>query len=372
MKKNCWLIFGAMLSTSVLAQPSNPPPSELIQTPAPQTAVPITAVVTNIAAPAPAKKKAAAPAKAVAKAPKKGGAVAAPITTPLVPGPATVDAENVNLRGQAGLKGEVVGHVTKGELVTVLEEVVLNNSEPTEPSAWAKILLPTNTPVWVSAAYIDATSMTVKATRLRLRSGAGENYSILGELKKGDAVKEVSAKNGWLEIETPTNACAFLAAQYLKQEPVGTVTPVEVATTTPPEETAVVENPTLAAPPTETTPEFSSLGAPPVDLSTNVESSVLETNVPAEEPPLKRIVDREGIVRGTISIQAPTRYELFSPETGRTMDYLFTTSVALDLGRWKGMRILVTGEEGLDERWPNTPVLTVQKIHTVGAGAEAP
>jgi hypothetical protein len=26
------------------------------------------------------------------------------------------------------------------------------------------------------------------------------------------------------------------------------------------------------------------------------------------------------------------------------------------------MRIVVTGEEGLDERWRNTPVLTIQKI----------
>jgi uncharacterized protein YgiM (DUF1202 family) len=367
MKKNCWLIFGAMLSTSVLAQPSNPPPSELIATPAP-----VAAAVTN-AAPVAPKKKAAAPAKTAAKAPKK--AAAAPqITTPLVPGPATVDAENVNLRGQAGLKGEVVGHVTKGEQVTVLEEVLLKDSAPTEPSAWAKIMLPTNCPVWVSGAFIDAASMTVKATRLRLRSGAGENYSILGELKKGDAVKEVGAKNGWLEIETPTNAYAFLASQYLKQEPAGTI-PVEVATATPPTETAVVENATLAGPPTETTsapPTESSMSIPPVELSTNVGVSVVETNVPAEEPPPKRIVDREGIVRGTISIQAPTRYELFSPETGRTMDYLYTSSAALDLGRWKGMRILVTGEEGLDERWPNTPVLTVQKIHTVGAGAEAP
>jgi len=29
------------------------------------------------------------------------------------------------------------------------------------------------------------------------------------------------------------------------------------------------------------------------------------------------------------------------------------------------MTVLVSGEEELDERWPNTPVLTIQRIQTV-------
>jgi hypothetical protein len=84
-----------------------------------------------------------------------------------------------------------------------------------------------------------------------------------------------------------------------------------------------------------------------------------------EEPPPKRIVQREGWVRGTFSIQAPTPFELVSPDTGRTINYLYTTSAQLDLRRYKGMRIIVSGEEGLDERWLNTPVITIQSIHVV-------
>jgi hypothetical protein len=30
-----------------------------------------------------------------------------------------------------------------------------------------------------------------------------------------------------------------------------------------------------------------------------------------------------------------------------------------------GKRVIVTGEEELDERWPNTPVITVDTIKTV-------
>jgi hypothetical protein len=84
-----------------------------------------------------------------------------------------------------------------------------------------------------------------------------------------------------------------------------------------------------------------------------------------DEPPPPRIVQHEGIVRGMTSIQAPSKFVLISPEDGRNIDYLFTSSKELDLRRYKGMRIIVTGEEGLDERWPNMPVLTIQKIQVV-------
>ena len=84
-----------------------------------------------------------------------------------------------------------------------------------------------------------------------------------------------------------------------------------------------------------------------------------------EEPPPPRIVQREGIVRGMTSIQAPSGFVLISPENGRNIDYLYTTSQELDLRRYKGLRIIVTGEESLDERWGNTPVLTIQRIQVV-------
>ena len=90
------------------------------------------------------------------------------------------------------------------------------------------------------------------------------------------------------------------------------------------------------------------------------------TAEPAPEEPLpKRIVQHEGIVRNTWSIQAPTPYALVSPDTGETINYLYTTSTNLNLKRYKGLKIIVTGEEGLDARWRNTPVITIQKIHVV-------
>ena len=88
----------------------------------------------------------------------------------LAPGAAEV-AANVNARGQAGLKGEVVSHLKKGETVTVLEQINLDKHKANEPAQWAKIALPSSTHVWVNSKFIDA-NKTVTARKLNMRGGS--------------------------------------------------------------------------------------------------------------------------------------------------------------------------------------------------------
>ncbi len=351
---NCWLFFGLMLSASLVAQEAtNAPSAPPVENPAPA------ATSTNAPAAKSTKKKSSAKKKKSAVAKHKNPAAELK-TVPLVPGPAVVDANNVNVRGQAKLKSEVVTRLTKGHPVTVIEEITRNNSAPDEPSAWAKIVLPPNAHVWVNSSFIDSAAKTVVPKRLNFRAGPGENYSVLGRLQHGDVVSLIGTKGDWTEIEAPTNAFAFVAAQYLRQE-------VTAATPTVPEPapTTVAESPGIAAAPVETPATNSPAETP----TTNEVSQAESTNAPAvaaaEEPPPKRIVQREGIVRGTFSVQAPTHFELISPANGRTIDFLFTSSPNLDLRRYKGLKIVVTGEEALDERWGNTPVITIQKIQVL-------
>jgi len=361
-------MIGAMLSTSLLAQPAtNPAPASapVIETPAPAPAA------TNAPAAPEAKKKNAPKKKAGAK-PIKKTPPAELATVPLVAGPAVVEASHVNVRGQAKLKSEVVARLEKGQTVTVVEEIVHNNSGADEPSAWAKILLPPGAHVWVNTAYIDATNQTVLAKRLNLRSGPGENYSILGRLEHGEPVKTVTTKGDWTQIDPPTNTFAFVAAQFLKQEApatlASTTTPEPVTPpAAPPTPTAVPEGPTVATTTTEVPPTPATTQPPTLTEPPAATPPVPETPAaPAvEEPPPKRIVQREGLVRGLVSIQAPTKFSLISPDNGRTIDYLYTSSPNLDLRRYKGLRIIVTGEEALDDRWGNTPVITIQKIQVV-------
>ncbi len=372
MKKNCWSLFGMLVATSVMAQTAtNPPAAPAIETPAPAAMATNTSPATTNA---PTHKKKAAPKK---KPQPKPAAAEELRTVPLVSGPATVVANHVNVRAQGKLKSEVIGRLNKGDQVTVAEEVVHNNSGANEPSAWAKILLPTNTHAYVSTSFIDPSNQTVRPKRLNVRSGPGENYTILVRLDHGAPVKPIGTKGDWTEIEAPTNAFAFVASQYLKQEAPGT-TPTPAPTEPTPTPTTVAAAPTIAPAPTETPTPAPTTTTPPTETPavtnaateipsvTNATAETTEPPTPAtEEPPPKRIVQREGMVRATFSIQAPTKFQLYSPDNGRTIDYLYTSSPNLDLRRYKGLRIVVTGEEALEERWGNVPVITIQKIQVM-------
>src|SRR5438105_4828727 len=121
MKLNSWLIL-TMFSTSLLAQQAtNPPTAPPIETPAAAPMATNAPTMTNAPSAKAAKKK-GSKKKGEAKSGKKKAPVAELKTVPLVPGVAEVLASNVNVRGQAKLKSEVLTHVQKGQKVMVLEE----------------------------------------------------------------------------------------------------------------------------------------------------------------------------------------------------------------------------------------------------------
>jgi uncharacterized protein YgiM (DUF1202 family) len=174
----------------------------------------------------------------------------------------------------------------------------------------------------------------VSAKKLNMRGGPGENYSVLGVLERGTAVNEITTKGDWMQIDPPGNSYAFVAAMYLKQE---APAPAPAPAPTPvPEPQPVMTQPTAPSEPT----------APPV-----------------------RVVSHEGVVRGVVSPVAPTKYELYDPATGVNINYLYTTSPTLDLSKYVKMRIIVTGEEGLDARWKDTPLINIQSIQVISPNA---
>jgi len=374
MKTNCWLILSAMLSTSLTAQQvTNPPPAKVAPPPAAARSRAATKAPPTKAAPT---KGAPKDAPKQAPAAKKPAAVEKPVM--LVPGPATIVTSNVNVRGQAALNSEVVTRLSKGETVMVLEQINLDKHKADEPAQWAKIAFPTNAHAWVSTAFIDATNKTVLPRRLNLRSGPGENFNVVGLLERGAPVREVVTKGNWMEIEAPANAYAFVAAEYLKQElPVIAAAAAAAAPAPAPTPAPVVEAPRIAPAPTEApTPAPAVVPAPAPAAPPTATPAAPPTMTPAPEPapavptvaegpPPVRVVSHEGVVRNTRSIQSPTKFEIFDPASGRSVDYLYTTTTNLDLSHWMGRRIIVTGEEGLDERWGNTPVITIQRIQVV-------
>lgn len=365
MKKNCCLFLATMMATVAVAQVStNAPAPNIVSPPAHHAKTAPKTKANPVAKPS---------AKPVVKTIAK---ISAPAIA-LVPGPATVDAENVNYRGQIGLKGESLGQLHKGEVVTVISAITLDKHAADEPAHWAKIGLPAGAKVWVNKQFVDATGKKVAVKKLNLRGGPGENFSVLGTIEKGAGITEISNKGEWIEVSAPADAYAFVAAHYLRQGeapvtppttptfnpgsgpvvagaigqaaqiPAGAETPVAVPTTT-----TVAESEKIVAPPTSEpvtpTPVKLAVVAPPVAVDTNL--------------PPPRIVSHEGWVRDSVSIVAPTYLELYDPVTGKAIDYLYSTTPLLSVARYNGMHIVVEGEEALDARWKDTPVLTIKKI----------
>ena len=319
-------------------------------------------------APASSEKKAESP-KASAKPATKAAAAAETKSEPaLTPGPGVAKQNNVNLRGQASINSEVVGRLQKNEAVTILEEITLKKPKQDEPARWFRIAAPTNLSVWAHSSFIDPATKTVKPNRLNLRGGPGENYSILGRLEKGAAIKELEAKNEWLKIEPPTNCFAFVAAHLVER----TVAPTIVATLPVTEQPVTNPPPVIAEVPPTTppvAPATTPVTPPPAETATPATTTPPVTTPSAvPEAPIekvKKIVSREGILKGSVSIQAPSHFELRSLDTQKTINYVFSPSPDLSLKQFKGKRIVVTGEELLDERWQNTPVIIIDSLEVV-------
>jgi len=263
---------------------------------------------------------------------------------------AVVKGDRVRVRGQATLKSEVITLLKKGETVTVLEEIAAKKPKRGEPANWARIQLPPNTPVWVYAPYIETTNNTVNIKRLNLRAGPGERFSIIGRIERGTPVKQIRTTDNWMEIEAPGNAFAFVAAEMLEKSAVPAPAPTleTVKTETPP---AVATEPVPA--PTQVVPPVTQ----PADVAPQPAPT---TAVEAVAP--KRVVSREGTVIVSRSIQAPTSYALEHRESHRTVNYLHSESEDIDLKRFAGRKVIVMGEELIDQRWVNTPIIEVESI----------
>jgi uncharacterized protein YgiM (DUF1202 family) len=335
------------------------------------------------------------PASAPETAPAKKGSSGRKRIVLNPPETATVKSGNVNLRGKPSFAGETLGHLQKGDTVTVLEQITLGRHKKDEPGEWAEIAMPSGVSVWLDGAYVDSETKTIKARRVNLRGGPSENYSVVGRLEKGATIKEIKTENGWVAIEAPTNAYAYVAAEFLEIQPALPVAATPPPTAAPPPEVVAVNTPAppIAATPNEpvpvapapvapapTTPESdterelealhkanAAEGAPvPVGAQAPATTAAPEpgTNSAAaalSTPAPPRIVTREGFVRRTYNIQSPTEYELRDIQSGRLTEYL-EPKPGLNFKIFVGTRVSVTGPEGMDSRWPRTPVLQVQNV----------
>lgn len=152
-----------------------------------------------------------------------------------------VNAVSLNVRSGPGNNYSIKGKLSKGECINVLS---INNG-------WARFIYK-NADAYVSASYLKEVSMGndtndandtvvdtsiniektmyVSATKTSVRSGEGNNYSILGTLKQNDSVyvkKQMSS--GWSQV-TYNNKIAYILTKDLANEPTNPPVEAEVET----------------------------------------------------------------------------------------------------------------------------------------------
>jgi uncharacterized protein YgiM (DUF1202 family) len=210
------------------------------------------------------------------------------------PATATIRIDTLLVRSQPTFAGEVITSVKKGQEVTVLEQITLAKPKLNEPTNWARILLPTNAPVWVFADYVDTNTMTISRSRVNIRSGSSDFHDIVGRLEKGAPVKEVRRVPDWIQIEPPTNAYGFVGADYLTMQPPAAPPPavvaVEPAVPAPAAAAPAAAEPVAAAPvasqPVAAAPVAPEPVAPPATNTTPEAANTTPAAAPATAEPV--------------------------------------------------------------------------------------
>jgi len=354
-----------------------------------------------------------------------------------------VSADRVNVRARASLIGERVTQLRKGDTVKVLATVKINPPKKGEPAEWLKIAMPAGGQTWVHMAFVKEGKVT--ASKLNVRAGGSDRFSIVAHLAKDDEVKVKRTSADWIEIEHPEGAHAYVAAKFIEIGAVAAPVEQETESTEKTETTEVTET-TKSTEQLEKTEETTGVTDTTEEPATNAEIStesneIAETTETAEstesteskeepttddmpdvpEPevvvvsegtdtnkqpagnpedaeeiklppapvttnkelpvPPPRIVTREGKIKRRFfrSPRAPSRYELVD-EKGRTLNYLFSSDesplkVADDeeepitferlMNMLRNRKVILTGVEAVDPRWPSLPLLDVRTLKTV-------
>ncbi|MCS1411772.1 MAG: hypothetical protein M2R45_04974 [Verrucomicrobia subdivision 3 bacterium] len=331
--------------------------------------------------------------------------------------------ERVNVRTRPSIASEVIHQFNTGAKVVVLDHIHLNDPQPNEPKEWYQIQMPEETTLWVSAQYIDLKTKAVKASRLNVRAGPGLNFSVVGRIERNTVVEQIRASAGWMAIKPLPGTVAYVAAEFVNKSSTantgGIIEPSKptVLESATPEvtsneqipapivdaheneiaETNPSEPPTENLSPLTTTPAPAVLASiindseslfdkvdapltqsPPPSLPSALEPTISPTEMPtitvSEEVAnqLKRIITRNGIVKRTRNIQAPTYHRLDDPRTGTTINYLYTGKLQVDLGTgskalkpYEGRKVRVVGTEAVDARWPRIPVIEVEQLRVL-------
>ena len=118
-----------------------------------------------------------------------------------------VKVDNLRMRSKAGTPSDVLGELAKGTQVKILEE----------KGGWLRIAAPDTLTAWTSKKFIENGEIT--GDGVRVRSGPNVAYHIIGKLNKGDKVEILEVKKEvWAKIKVPEDLSVWISAAFVEME----------------------------------------------------------------------------------------------------------------------------------------------------------
>jgi len=235
-----------------------------------------------------------------------------------------VTGDRVNLRAGPYATAEVVGQVSQTDTLILQGDIA---------DAWVQVTPPDSIDLWIYANLVKDNAIIVN--NAQVRSGAGLNFNVVGQLQTGDTIVKRGQVGDWIKIAPFPSASVWITNAYVKlqsqakavvntqpaseptPEPVPTPTPkpvltVRTSTSVPALTTVPTPKPVAAAPtpaPAPHAPKRTLLGA-------DAEATLGPAKIPASR--LRQNVGQaaSGSYSGTLTLvphgNHPTKYRLVS------------------------------------------------------------
>ena len=287
-----------------------------------------------------------------------------------------VTAKKLNVRAGGSERFSIIGRLAKGDAV----------KEKRTAGDWIEIEHPAGAHAYIAAKFVELGQAAEEATPEETPEAKPaevaetEEPKETGEVKPAEATPEATpeAKPGAGKVTEATEPAETKAEPEEVAEAKGETekTPEPGDLPEPPEPDVVVIN----------APESTDAEKPPMGNPEDAEEAkpeaapaVTDTKLPVPPP---RIVTREGTIKRRFfrSPKAPSRFELLD-DNGRTINYLYSSDsgplksakgedgepITFNhlMGMLRTRRVVLTGIEAVDPRWPSLPLLDVRTLKTI-------
>lgn len=134
-------------------------------------------------------------------------------------GTVKIATDEMNIRTGPGLSYPILGKATRGETYPLIKKEndwlqIKYNGQKGWVADWLVTLNNADKPAGNSQT-VNGAKVSINTDSLRVRSGAGTDYRVLGTLSKGSTYTVVKVSGNWIQLDTPFGQ-GWVAAEYVQ------------------------------------------------------------------------------------------------------------------------------------------------------------